>query len=65
MQLLLDALVANQAKEGRLIKLHGQTLAKRLAEDGIASLISEVGQDDTVAVREFRCRVYSAPGTLV
>src|SRR5258708_34773230 len=54
---LLDSLVRDEAEERRLLELHGQPLAKRPVEHGVARRVDEIGEDNRVLVREFRCAV--------
>src|SRR5262249_1887707 len=45
---VMDALVGNQAEEGRLFKLYGQALAQRPIKYRVAGLVEEIGDDDAV-----------------
>ena len=49
---LPNPLVGNEAQEGRLLKLNSQAFAKRFIEDGVASPVVELSQDDGVLFGE-------------
>src|SRR5208283_1519795 len=53
-QCLLDALVRNEAEEGRLFQLDCQTPTKRLVKHRVAGRVDEVGEHNRVLVGEFR-----------
>ncbi len=50
---LLDALFGDDAEEGRLFELDGESLLKGVVEDGVAGGVGEVGEDDGVLLGEF------------
>ena len=53
-QLLLDLPVRNQAEERRLLKLHRQSLAQRVVEDRVTSLVVEIRENNRVLLGERR-----------
>ena len=45
---MLDALLGDQAQEGRLLELGGKSLAEGVVKNGIAGFVGEVGENDGV-----------------
>ena len=50
---LLDALFGDDAQEGRLFELDGESLFESVVEDGVTGGVGEVGEDEGVGLREF------------
>ena len=44
----MNAVIRNQAEEGRLFELRGEALTQGAVEDGVARGVDEVGEDDGV-----------------
>ena len=53
----MDALVGDDVKERRLLKLHRQPLAKRTVEYGIAGCVQKIRKNDGVFTRQRRAPV--------